>query len=73
MKPNQSQNRITARELFPSLSESQLKEAEENLYRYVAVGLQIYQDNRSVPDALDGSQSSYKIKERSNSNSYENG
>lgn len=54
------------RELFPNLPDSQLKEAEENLCRYVEVALRIHQDTEHAPVRLDRSRSSSRMKERSN-------
>jgi phosphoglycolate phosphatase-like HAD superfamily hydrolase len=41
----------TIRELYPRLSEEQLKEAEENLERYVELTLRVYDRIRSDPSA----------------------
>jgi len=40
---------ITIRDLYPHLSEEQLKEAEENLNRYIEMALQIYERIDSDP------------------------
>jgi len=66
MERNHSGERITVRELFPNLSESQLKEAAENLCRYVEVALQIYEGTEHAPVVLDHPQASSKMEERSN-------
>jgi hypothetical protein len=36
-------DRITIRDLYPHLDESQLKEAEENFQRYLEIALRIYE------------------------------
>ena len=41
----------TIRELYPDLSDEQLKEAEENLERYLELALRIYERIRSDPEA----------------------
>ena len=38
-----TKNSPTLHELYPSLNEQELKEAEENLERYVAIVLRIYE------------------------------
>jgi hypothetical protein len=73
MEPSQSGKEITLRELFPNLPEGRLKEAEENLCRYVEVALQIHRRGELVPADLDRSQASSRMKERSKSNSFEHG
>jgi hypothetical protein len=40
------------RELYPSLDETHLQEAEENLTRYVALALRIYERIQADPEAL---------------------
>jgi hypothetical protein len=42
---------ITIRDLYPHLSEDQLKEAEENLERYLELVLRIYERIRGDPKA----------------------
>jgi hypothetical protein len=41
---------INIRDLFPHLSESELKEAEENLERYLELVLRIYERIRNDPE-----------------------
>jgi hypothetical protein len=42
---------IAIRELYPPFNDEQLKEAEENLVRYLEVVLRIYNRIRSDPEA----------------------
>ncbi len=44
-------NSINIRDLYPQLTESQLKEAEENLEGYLEVVLRIYERIRQDPKA----------------------
>jgi hypothetical protein len=44
---------ITIRDLYPHLNDEQLKEAEENLDRYLELALRIYDRIRQDPDAYD--------------------
>lgn len=48
--PTQPQE-ITIRDLYPDLDDEQLKEAEENLERYLKVVLRIYNRVRQDPEA----------------------
>lgn len=51
-KCNSGENHpTTIRELYPHLSDSQLKEAAENLDRYLEVALRIYERIRQDPVA----------------------
>jgi hypothetical protein len=43
--------KITIRDLYPDLDDEQLKEAEENLQRYLELTLRIYDRIRQDPDA----------------------
>ena len=43
--------KITIRDLYPYLSEEQLKEVEENLERYLELVLQIYERIQKDPEA----------------------
>lgn len=43
--------RITIRDLYPGLDEEGLREAEENLDRYIKLTLRIYERIRSDPEA----------------------
>jgi len=42
---------VTIRDLYPHLNDEQLKEAEENLDRYLELTLRIYDRIRQDPDA----------------------
>ena len=42
---------ISVRDLYPHLNDEQLKEAEENLERYLELALRIYDRIRQDPDA----------------------
>ena len=42
---------VTIRDLYPHLNDEQLKEAEENLERYLEVTLRVYDRIRQDPDA----------------------
>jgi hypothetical protein len=53
------------RTIYPTLTDKELKEAEENLRRYFACATQIANDARSAP--VDSSEYPATIKERSNS------
>jgi hypothetical protein len=55
----------TLRELYPTLSEQELTEAETNLRRYFEIALDIYGDQTSP--AVDTSPTSLKMEERSKS------
>ena len=67
---------MTIRDLYPHLNEEQLKEAEENLERYLELVLRIYERIHNDPEAysafkaLTASRQNPKIKcERSNHDS----
>lgn len=53
------------RAIYPTLTDKELKEADENLRRYFACALQIASEARSAP--VDSSERPVTIKERSNS------
>jgi hypothetical protein len=53
------------RAIYPTLTDKELKEAEENLGRYFACALQIARETHSAP--VDSSERPVTIKERSNS------
>ena len=55
----------TIRELYPTLSEPELKEAEANLLRYFEIALDIHEE-QSSPD-VDTSPALSRMKERSKS------
>jgi hypothetical protein len=45
---------ITARDLYPHLNEEQLKQAEENLERYIALQLRVYDRILADPEVYAG-------------------
>ena len=49
-KPLKKQG-ITIRDLYPHLNEEQLKEAEENLERYLDLSIRMYERIRNDPQA----------------------
>jgi len=53
MKNEKSSNEpsVTIRDLYPDLNDEQLKEAEENLERYLELTLRTYDRIRQDPDA----------------------
>ncbi len=55
----------TIRELYPTLSERELKEAEANLLRYFEIALDIYEERNTNP--IDTSPALPTMKERSKS------
>jgi D-serine dehydratase len=66
VKADHEQTEVTIRDLYPGLSEDELKEAEENLRRYLEVALEIYRDTERGQGVLDGPLTSLKMEERSN-------
>ena len=57
MEPNRSRKRITVRELFPNLSEDQLKEVEETLHNYAAIAWRVCERlERENAEGFDGHQ-----------------
>jgi hypothetical protein len=58
------QNPPSVRDLYPALTEQELKEAEINLRRYAEIALAVFQEQLSV--GFDTSFSSITMKERSN-------
>lgn len=66
MNSDPAQTQINIRDIFPNLSDGQLKEAEENLRRYVAVALRIHQGTELTATVLDAPPASPKMEERSN-------
>jgi hypothetical protein len=66
MQPSEPLKKTAIRDLYPDLSEEQLKEAEENLRRYAELGLRILEATRPVPCVLDRPQALAKMEERSN-------
>ena len=73
VESSQPLRKISIRDVFPNLSDDQLKEAEESFCRYLEVGLRIHQNAVHSSADLDRSQPSLNMKERSNSNSIEHG
>jgi hypothetical protein len=69
-KPNWENTAPTIRDLYPGLSESDLKRAEANLTRYLEIAFEVCQELASKNDAVDTSNAAPTIKERSKS-SYE--
>jgi hypothetical protein len=61
-------NDISFREIYPTLTEGELKEAQENLRRYIEIAWEIQNEKSStLPEgAVDSSRSSTTMKERSN-------
>jgi hypothetical protein len=59
---------ISFREIYPTLTEEELKEAQENLRRYLEIAWEIQNEKSStLPEgAVDSSRSSSTMKERSN-------
>jgi len=53
------------RAIYPTLTDKELKEADENLSRYFACALQIASEGH--PGPVDSSEGPVRIKERSNS------
>ena len=58
---------VTFRDLYPTLSEQELKEAERNLARYFEIALDICLEQRAAAGTVDMPPSDRMIKERSNS------
>ena len=54
------------RELYPTLTEPELKEAEANLRRYLQIALQFQQESDSADGKFDTASSLSTMKERSN-------
>lgn len=50
--PSDPQREITLRQLYPDLSEEDLKEAERRLHDYLAAALRIWTRIHSDPEAL---------------------
>ncbi len=68
---------ITIRDLYPRLNEEQLKEAEENLERYLELVLRIYERIQKDPQAysalkaLTASRQNHMMKEKRSSPHYD--
>ena len=64
---NDGKKAPTIRDLFPDLTDDQVKEAETNLRRYLEIALDIYKEQCLNPDDnVDISPPSPTMKERSN-------
>lgn len=61
------QNPPSLRDLYPTLTERELKEAEANLRRYAEIALKICEKGFWASDTFDSSATSATIEERSNS------
>lgn len=59
------------RELYPTLGDRELQQAEANLTRYLEIALEIYEEQAAKAGAVDTFDAASTIKERSNS-SYQN-
>jgi len=62
---SESRDGPTIRELYPTLTEKELREAEANFRRYLEIALGVYQEQRSVVPDFDSSPASSTMKERS--------
>ena len=58
-------NSPTIRDLYPKLTEEELREAEANFRRYLEIALETYQEQRSAAPGFDSSPTSSTMKERS--------
>ena len=58
---------IAFRELYPTLSERELKQAQTNFTRYLEIALEICREQLANAAAVDRSEAAPTIKERSNS------
>jgi hypothetical protein len=55
VESNQSQTKVTVRDLFPGLSDDQLKEVEETLHDYAAIAWRVCERLEcEKPGAFDG-------------------
>jgi hypothetical protein len=50
-KNHEQQTGPTIRDLYPTLTEAELKEADENLERYLAFALRLYERIQADPEA----------------------
>jgi len=57
---------ISLRDLYPTLNDQELKQAEANLTRYLEIAFEIYQEQAAKTGAVDTSEAAPTIKERSN-------
>lgn len=53
--------RIDIRDLYPHLSEEQLKEAEENLMRYLAAMVRIYERDQGISPVAKATQHDHQL------------
>jgi len=60
------QNPPSLRNLYPTLTEGELKEAEANLRRYAEIAFEVYREQLSSADDVDRLHPSPTMKERSN-------
>jgi hypothetical protein len=63
--PTQQENGSTFRDLYPTLTDQELKEAERNFTRYFEIALDIYRELHAGAGDVDMSPSERMIKERS--------
>jgi hypothetical protein len=70
MENQNYEQRITAtiRELYPALSEAELKEAEANLHRYFRIAAHIQKELAGTEAAFDTTEGATTMEERSNAN-----
>lgn len=55
MEPNPARKKITIRDLFPDISEEQLKEVEETLHNYAAIAWRVCERlEREKAEGFDG-------------------
>ena len=50
-RPPDERREITVRDLYPHLTDEQLKEAEENFRRYIELSVRMYRRIRANPEA----------------------
>lgn len=48
---SEAEKHISIQDLYPHLNDEQIKEAEENLYRYIELTVRMYDRIRHDPDA----------------------
>jgi len=65
----EKQQAITIRDFYPTLTEQELKIAEENFRRYIEIAMQVQEEQAIGADngAFDSAEKNPNIKERSNS------
>jgi len=64
-KPEKEEGGPTIRELYPALTEEELRQAEANFRRYLEIALEVYQEQPSAARGFDSSPASSTMKERS--------